>query len=274
MPRTRDWKDYIPGRGEAEVGLKLKGSYGGRGGAMRRNRSFSKRNYLRGIDKKDLQWSLLEGPVGFFDGANLSVSNTIADPPVRLAYWNPASAYLTQALSPPPFVGKQTSLRRLIVQSYLKCQAGLLAGAVPATQTATQAVSWDDYVGPTGNTGGGGAVGTETAIGGLALYWAWIYETYEESLVGSPPITSFATASEWIRNRRIFKFGIQPLSMFNPRSLNFDLKFPKGLNLSLGDKENWQVTLVGNPNFPTSGTGSGDTCTIMGMGRAQFVPAD
>lgn len=273
MARRMDIKDWIPARGEAEVGMKLKGSYGGK----MRSRGFRRRKAWTNNNPQVL-WSnaLTELETSGTDGLRwmnyvMKYGNLVTPThftAVRVMTVNPNTP--TLALGGEPQVEDeqaQLNVHRVIFDATIyPAVTSLRVNGNLLTATEVQRDDIPMYPGQTtGNTGLNGYLlngsladgvtgfGSQSWFEGQPLNWALMYEEYAQatealdaSSAGNPSNAFDPTsAAEWSKNRRIFRQGTLVTSVHQPVRLKFDKRFPgRGLQLTYGDRQIYQLTLA------------------------------
>lgn len=173
--------------------------------------------------------------------------------PQRIMWWNPVSPSVVNSDSVNTITANLTArLRRIIFQQNLWAivtRYGATGGTFASVATTRQT---NPYYGEGGTSGAvleGGISNTFdqatiSHLEGVPVHWALLYETDEEA--GQPLATtfSFSSASELVRNRKVFAQGGFVVNLANPRTFKLDKKFGRGITLSSGDRQTWQVTLA------------------------------
>lgn len=273
MARRMDIKDWIPARGEAEVGMKLKGSYGGK----MRSRGFRRRKAWTNSNPQVL-WSnaLTELETGGSDGLRwmnyvmkygnlVTPSHFVA---TRVMKINPNVPALALGNEPDADDDQhQLNVHRVIFDATIyPAVTSLRINGNLLTATETQRDDIPMYPGQLGsNTGlngyllngtladGSTGFGSQSWFEGQPLNWALMYEEYPQSVdaldasVASNADNAFdPTGSfEWTKNKRIFRQGHLVTSVHQPARLKIDKRFPgRGLQLTYGDRQIYQLTLA------------------------------
>lgn len=237
--------------------VSLKGKVGGG-----RSRRYSKGLYraARGMTKADAQWFTGTYGNASHDSQKINLlwrPGTAADNlPQRLCSVNADSLGEDQ-------VGQGFFLKRLIWKFPLLAQVGqtlIVTERELNNQNARQSVPFHEggerpgvnaVYGPLldGDLVTGTLQGAQSWAEGVPVAWALMYETATDaslalSSVFGGTFDPYSPASN-TKNKRIFAQGVLTPSVYSPKTITIDKRFPgKGVRLSNGDREIYQVTLA------------------------------